>query len=168
MISEKLQEALNDQMNFELYSGYIYLSMSANFEAQNMPGFANWMFIQWQEEFSHAMKFFHYIGERGGKVELRAIQAPDQEWPSALAAFETALHHEQVVTGRINDLVALARAENDQATYNFLQWFVDEQVEEEATADSVVQQLKMMGDFGPGLLMIDREMAGRTFNPPAE
>ena len=168
MISEKLQEALNDQMNFELYSGYIYLSMSANFEAQNMPGFANWMFIQWQEEFSHAMKFFHYIGERGGKVDLRAIQAPDQEWPSALAAIETALHHEQEVTGRINDLVALARAENDQATYNFLQWFVDEQVEEEATADSVVQQLKMMGDFGPGLLMIDREMAGRTFNPPAE
>jgi ferritin len=167
MINEKLQDALNDQMNFELYSGYIYLSMSANFEAQNMPGFASWMFIQWQEEFAHAMKFFHYIGERGGKVELRTIRAPDGQWPSALDAFETALHHERIVTGRFNDLVALARAENDQATYNFLQWFIDEQVEEEATADGIVQQLKMMGDFGPGLLMIDRELAARTFTPPA-
>ncbi len=167
MLTDKIQEALNDQLNFELYSGYIYLAMSADFEAKNLPGFASWMHVQWEEEFAHAMKLFHYVGERGGKVELRGIDQPTQEWPSAQAAFETALHHERIVTGRINQLVELAREEKDQATYNFLQWFVDEQVEEEATADGVLQQLRMMGDFGPGLLMLDRELGARTFTPPA-
>ena len=167
MLDDPIQEALNDQLNFELYSGYIYLSMSAWFEAENYPGFANWMYVQYQEETAHAMKFFDYIAERGGQVQLQAIGAPATTWESPLAAFETALHHERIVTGRINDLVVLARERRDQASYNFLQWFIDEQVEEEAAADGIVSQLKRLGDFGPALMMLDREMAARTFVAPA-
>ncbi len=167
MINKKLQDALNDQLNAELYSSYLYLSMSANFQAANLAGFASWMRIQAQEEIVHAMKFYDYIGERGGKVTLGAVDGPPTEWKTPLAAFEQAYAHEQMVTGRINDLVNLAIDERDHATNGFLQWFVTEQVEEEATADAVVQKLKLIGGDGGGLFMIDQEMGSRVFTPPA-
>ncbi len=167
MISKKLQDALNDQLNAELYSSYLYLSMSAYFQSANLAGFAGWMRIQAQEELVHVMKFYDYVGERGGKVTLGAVDGPPTEWKSPLAAFEQAYAHEQMVTGRINDLVNLAIDERDHATNGFLQWFVTEQVEEEATADAVVQKLKLIGDDGGGMFMVDQEMGARVFTPPA-
>lgn len=167
MISKKLQDALNDQLNAELYSSYLYLSMSAYFQSANLAGFAGWMRIQAQEELVHVMKFYDYVGERGGKVTLGVVDGPPTEWKSPLAAFEQAYAHEQMVTGRINDLVNLAIDERDHATNGFLQWFVTEQVEEEATADAVVQKLKLIGDDGGGMFMVDQEMGARVFTPPA-
>ncbi len=167
MIKDKLQKALNTQLNAELFSSYLYLSMSAYFESINLKGFANWMRVQVQEELVHAMKFYDYITERGSKVTLASIEGPPTEWASPLAVFEHAYQHEQKVTGLINDLVNLAIAEKDHATNNFLQWFVSEQVEEEASADGVVQKLKLMGDARGGLFMIDQELAQRVFTPPA-
>jgi len=145
MIKEKIQDALNKQINAELYSSYLYLSMSAYFESINLKGCANWMRVQTQEELVHAMKFYDYLIERGGKVILSSIESPPTEWPSPLAIFEQAYQHEQKVTGLINGLVDLAIAEKDHATNNFLQWFVSEQVEEEASADEVAQKIKLMG-----------------------
>jgi len=167
MLSKKIQDAINGQTNAELYSAYIYASMSAYFESVNLPGFANWMRVQTQKEVMHAYKFYNYVNERGGRVVLQAIDAPAQEWDSPLAAFEAAYAHEQKVTGLINDLVDLAVSESDHATTNFLQWFVSEQVEEEASADEVVQKLKLVGDAPGGLFMLDREMGQRIFTPPA-
>jgi ferritin len=167
MLSKKIQDAINGQTNAELYSAYIYASMSAYFESVNLPGFANWMRVQTQEEVMHAYKFYNYVNERGGRVVLQAIDAPPQDWDSPLAAFEAAYAHEQKVTGLINDLVDLAVSESDHATTNFLQWFVSEQVEEEASADEVVQKLKLVGDAPGGLFMLDREMGQRVFTPPA-
>jgi len=167
MINEKVEAAFNDQINAETFSAYLYLSMSAYFEGSNLRGFASWMRIQAQEEMVHAMKFFDFINERGGRVNLAAIEAPDTEWDSPLAAFEAAYGHEQYITKRINDLVDLAIAEKDHAANSFLQWFVNEQVEEEASADEIVQKLRLMADAPGGMFMLDREMAGRVFNPPA-
>ena len=167
MIKEKIREALNQQLNAELYSSYLYLSMAAYFESINLKGFANWMRVQTQEELVHAMKFYDFIIERGGKVVLSSIEGPPTEWASPLAVFEHAYKHEQTVTGLINNLVDLATAEQDHATNNFLQWFVAEQVEEEASADEVVQKIKLMGDASGGLFMLDRELAQRVFTPPA-
>jgi ferritin len=141
--------------------------MAAYFETINLKGFANWMRVQTQEELVHAMKFYDFIVERGGKAVLSAIEGPRTEWPSPLAVFEHAYEHEQKVTGLINDLVDLAISEQDHATNNFLQWFVAEQVEEEASADEVVQKIKLMGDASGGLFMLDRELAQRVFTPPA-
>ena len=166
MIKEKIQDALNKQINAELYSSYLYLSMSAYFESINLKGCANWMRVQTQEELVHAMKFYDYLIERGGKVVLSSIESPPTEWPSPLAIFENAYQHEQKVTGLINDLVDLAIAEKDHATNNFLQWFVSEQVEEEASADEAVQKIKLMGDARGGIFMLDRELAQRVFTPP--
>jgi len=166
MIKEKIQDALNEQINAELYSSYLYLSMSAYFESNNLKGCANWMRVQTQEELVHAMKFYDYLIERGGKVVLSSIESPPTEWPSPLAIFENAYQHEQKVTGLINELVDLAIAEKDHATNNFLQWFVSEQVEEEASADEVVQKIKLMGDARGGIFMLDRELAQRVFTPP--
>jgi len=166
MIKEKIQDALNKQINAELYSSYLYLSMSAYFESINLKGCANWMRVQTQEELVHAMKFYDYLIERGGKVILSSIESPPTEWPSPLAIFEQAYQHEQKVTGLINGLVDLAIAEKDHATNNFLQWFVSEQVEEEASADEVVQKIKLMGDARGGIFMLDRELAQRVFTPP--
>jgi len=168
MLGEKLQDAINDQMNAELYSSYLYLSMSAYFQSVNLAGFANWMRIQAQEELVHVMKFYDYVNERGGRVTLKAVDAPPTEWKSPLAAFEHAYEHEQMVTGRINDLVNLAIDERDHATNGFLQWFVTEQVEEEASADGVVQKLKLVGADGGGMFMVDRELGQRVFAPPAD
>ena len=166
MIKENMQKAINQQINAEMYSAYLYLSMSAYFESTNLKGFANWMKAQAQEEMVHAMKFYDYINERGGRVLLTVIEAPPTQWDSSLAVFEYTYKHEQKVTGLINDLVNLAISEADHATNNFLQWFVAEQVEEEASADEVVQKLKLAGDRGGGLFMLDQELGQRVFTLP--
>ena len=166
MLKPNVEQGLNDQINAELYSAYLYLSMAAFFEARNLPGAANWMRIQAQEETVHAMKFFDYVNERGGRVTLTAIDAPGIEWESPLAVFEAAYGHEVMVSERINNLAALAQRENDFATRNVLDWFIAEQVEEEASADAIVQQLKLIAGSGEGLYMIDKELAARVFTPP--
>jgi len=166
MLSKKMQEALNEQINAELYSAYLYLSMSAYFKSINLPGSANWMRVQTQEEMVHAMKIYDYVIERGGRVALEAVSKPVVEWKSPLAAFQAAYKHEQHVTGLINDLVNLAVKEKDHAVNAFLQWFVNEQVEEEASADEVVQKLKQVEKVPAGVFMIDRELGQRVFTPP--
>ncbi|MDU1891222.1 MAG: ferritin [Dysgonomonas sp.] len=168
MLSKKLEAALNAQINAELWSAYLYLSMSAYFAADGKPGFANWFEIQFKEEQDHAMKFFKYVIERGGKVELKPIAKVTQSWKSPLHAFEDTLKHEIVVTGLINDLVALAREEKDYATESMLKWFVDEQVEEEATAQGYIDALKMIKDNGFGIYTLDKELQARTYSPIAE
>ena len=168
MISEKMQKALNAQINAEMFSAYLYLSMAAHFESTNLSGCANWMRIQVQEETFHAMKMYDYLCERGGRVELTAIAGPPAEWPSPLATFEAVLAHEQKVTGLINDLMGVAETEKDRASIIFLQWFVSEQVEEESTADQIIQQLKLMTDAPGGLFMLDRELGQRVFTPPTD
>ena len=166
MIGKKMEKALNEQINAELYSAYLYLSMVAYFESVNLTGFATWMRAQTQEEMMHAMKIYDFINERGGRVILTAIETPPSEWNSPLAAFEAAYAHEQLVTGRINDLVNLAVEEKDHATNAFLQWFVNEQVEEETSADNVVQNLKMAQNAPGALFMIDHELGQRVFTSP--
>ena len=168
MLSERMMKALNKQLNAELYSAYLYLSMAAYFESKNLKGFANWMRVQAQEELMHAMKFFDYINERGGRVYLEAIEKPPTEWKSPLDVFEATYEHEVKVTSMINDLVNMAMEEKDHATYNMLQWFVAEQVEEEASADEIRQQLRMIKEDGRGIMMLDRELKQRTFTPPAQ
>lgn len=168
MISDKMNQALNDQFNAELYSAYLYLSMAAYFEDANLPGFANWMKVQVEEEQFHASKFYSYINERGGKVVLAQIDAPPADWKSTLSVFETTLAHEQKVTGLINDLVFLARDERDNAAEIFLQWFVHEQVEEEDNVGTLLGQLKLVKDNPHALFMIDRELAQRVFTPPVK
>ncbi len=168
MINQKLQDAINEQINAELYSAYIYLSMAAYLEEQDLPGFAHWMRMQHDEEHLHAMKLFDFVLDRDGRVTLTAIGAPQSEWGSALEVFEDALAHEKKVTGLIHALYQLAVDENDYPTQSMLKWFIDEQVEEEKSASDAVAQLKMIGDFGPGLLMMDREMAARMPATAAE
>ncbi len=168
MISKKMQEALNGQVAAEFYSAYLYLSMSAYLESIDLKGFANWMRVQYQEEVSHAEKIFDHVIERDGRAVVKAWEAPPAEWKLALDVFETAYKHEQKVTGLINGLVDQALAEKDHATYNFLQWFVNEQVEEEASVKTIVQQLKLLGDSRAGLFQIDRELGQRTFVSPAD
>jgi ferritin len=162
MLADKMQKALNGQLNAELYSSYLYLSMNAYFKSVNLDGFANWMYYQAQEELEHSMKFYDFVIQRGGKVHLAQIQAPPTEWDGPLAVFEATLAHEQKVTGLINDLVEIALEEHDHATNIFLQWFVSEQVEEEESVGGVLEQLKLMGDAKGGLFMIDRELAKRS------
>jgi ferritin len=168
MIGKKMEEALNDQINAELFSSYLYLAMAAYFDSENLPGFAAWMRVQVQEETFHAMKIFDFVNERGGRVVLKAIEEPAKEWKSPLAAFKAAYEHEQYITGRINDLVNLAVKEKDHATNSFLQWFVNEQVEEETSVDSVVQNLKMAEKAPGALFMLNRELGQRTFTPPTQ
>ncbi|MBE8540025.1 ferritin-like domain-containing protein [Geoglobus acetivorans] len=167
-ISERMVEALNEQLNWELYSAYIYLSMAAYFDSIELKGFANWMRVQWQEEITHAMRFYDYINERGGRVKLHAIQEPKAEWSSPLEAFEEAYNHEVGVTKRIHNLIDLALSEKDYATYNMLQWFVAEQVEEEASTSEIVGKLRIIGEDKHALLMLDQELGKRRFNPPAD
>lgn len=167
MLSKKMLGALNKQINAETYSAYLYLSMAAYTKSLGLDGFENWFRAQAQEELTHAMKFFDYVNERGGRVTLTAIDAPETSWKSPLAVFEATLKHEQHVTSLINKLVDLAVQESDHATANMLQWFVAEQVEEEATADGIRQKLALVGDRGNALYMIDRELASRVFTPAA-
>ena len=166
MISKKMAEALNGQINAEFYSAYLYLSMEAYFESMNLPGFANWMRAQIQEEAMHAMKIYDFVNEHSGRVLLKSVAQPPTEWESPLAAFEAAYKHEQKVTGLINDLVNLAIEEKDHATNTFLQWFVNEQVEEESSVSQVVQKLKMIDKAPGGQFLIDRELGQRVFTPP--
>jgi ferritin len=168
MLTDKMQKALNGQMNAELYSSYLYLSMNAYFKSVNLDGFANWMYYQAQEELEHAMKFYDFICQRGGRVQLAQIEAPPSEWNSPLAVFEDTLAHEQKVTGLINDLVEIANEQRDHASQIFLQWFVSEQVEEEDSVGGVLEQLKLMGEAKGGLFMMDREMAKRRPSGGAE
>lgn len=162
-----MDQALNEQVNAEMYSAYLYLSMESYFKSTNLNGFANWMRAQTQEEMMHAMKIYDFINERGGRVTLKAIEGPPTRWNSPLDVFEAVFEHEQKVTGLINALVDLAIQEKDHATNSFLQWFVAEQVEEEASADEALQQLKMMENAPGGMFMLDRELGQRVFTPPA-
>lgn len=160
-----LEQAYNEQINAEMYSAYLYLSMSADFEAQNLKGFASWMKVQAQEEMAHAMKFYNFVQERGGKVELLAMNKPPGSWENPTVAFEAAFQHEQMITSRINKLVELAAQEKDFASNGILQWFTDEQVEEEASVDEVLQKLKLAKDAPGAIFMIDKEMEARVFVP---
>ncbi|MFW6268931.1 MAG: ferritin [Bacillota bacterium] len=162
MLNDKVETALNEQINAELYSAYLYQAMGAYFESVDLEGFAQWMDLQADEEISHARKIYDYVNERGGRVILESIEAPPSEWENPTKAFENAYEHEQKVTAMINDLVDIADQENDRATYSFLQWFVDEQVEEEDSVDSIVQKLKMIGSSGSGLFMLNNELGQRT------
>ena len=166
MLTSKTQEALNKQLNAELYSSYLYLSMSAFFESQSLAGMANWMRIQAEEELGHALKFFDFINERNGRVVLAQVDAPEIEWGSVLDAFKDTLTHEQKVTSLINELVNLSISEKDHAANAFLQWFVTEQVEEESAAQAIVDKLKLTGQDGMALFMLDAELGQRT-PPPA-
>lgn len=168
MVSEKMQDALNKQLNAELYSAYLYLAMSAYFEDSDLPGFANWMKIQAQEELSHGMKFYDYLIRRGKRVKLDEIEKPATSWESPLNVFEQVLSHEEKVTGLINQLVDLAQDEKDHATNNFLQWFVAEQVEEEESAGGLLQKVRLASKSPTSLLMLDNELAQRVYHPPAE
>jgi len=168
MIKENVLNALNYQLNAELYSAYLYLSMESYFESIELTGFGNWMRVQVQEELAHAMKFYDYIVQRGERVILSSIEEPPSQWESPQSAFEHVYKHEQKVTGLINTLVDLAMSESDHATNNFLQWFVAEQVEEEESSGGVLQKIKLSGDSKSGLFMLDSELAQRVFTPPAE
>lgn len=161
MISKKLQDAFNEQIQAEMGSAYLYLSMSAYFHDINMEGMAHWMEVQAKEEQTHAEKFFKHIVERGGRVELLAIEKPKFEWASPLDAFSDALKHEKYITGRINNLVKMASEENDYAAGAFLQWFVTEQVEEEANASKIVAMLEKIKDSANGLFMLDHKLGER-------
>lgn len=167
MLNSKIQDAFNAQINAELYSSYLYLAMAAYFDSVGLSGFSNWMKVQVQEEAMHAMKFYDYINERGGRVALTAIDTPDSDWSSPLAAFEHVCAHEAKVTASINNLMDLAIEERDHASSSFLQWFVTEQVEEEATAGELVQQLRLVGEHGNGIFMMDRELGQRVFTAAA-
>jgi len=168
MISQKLQDAINYQINRELFSEYYYLSMASYFNSAGLSGFENFFLIQVEEERFHAMKMYNFLNERGARVNLQAIEAPKTEFKSALEVFELAYDHEKLVSKLINDLMDLAIKENDHAAKNHLNWFVEEQVEEEASMDTILNKLKLIGGEGHGLLMLDNELAQRVFNPPAK
>ena len=160
-ISDKMEAALNEQIKNELYSAYLYLSMSAYSESKNFKGFAHWLKLQAKEELEHAMKIYDFIFERGGKAVLKAIDEPPKEWDSFLDLFKNVYEHENKVTDMINNLLKMAREENDYATEVFLHWFIDEQVEEESSADEIVQKLTLAGDQINALMLIDRALAER-------
>lgn len=168
MMNKKVEAAINKQINAEIYSAYLYLSMNAYFHSINLPGFANWMRVQALEELTHADKFYTFLVSRGGQIKLEAVDGPPVQWKSPLDVFENSFKHEQKVTSLINNLVDLSLKEKDHATNSMLKWFVDEQVEEEANAENIVKQLKLMGDSGHGLYMLDRELAQRVFVPPVQ
>lgn len=165
MLSKKLEDALNAQINAELWSAYLYLSMSAYFAKDGKSGFENWFRVQALEEKDHAMKFLDYIITRNGQVDLQPIKAVPKTWKNPLDVFEASLKHEKTVTTMINDLVALAKDEKDYATENMLKWFVDEQIEEEATVTKHIDSLKMIGDNGFGIYTMDKELKSRAYTP---
>lgn len=166
-IKTSIEKAINDQIQAEIYSAYLYKSMEAYFHNLNLKGFANWMNVQAQEEWVHAMKFYTYLVDRSGKVNLKVIDAPPVKWESPENVFAEAYKHEQFVTDRINKLMDVAISESDHATIAMLQWFVTEQVEEEANSSGVLEQIKLSGNNGNGLFLIDKELALRVFTPPA-
>ncbi len=161
MIGQKMQDALNEQIKHELESGYLYLSMATYFHDAGLDGMAKWMKAQALEEQEHAMKIFDHIIERGGRVNLKALAEPQKEWESPLEAFKAAYDHEMFITSKIDELVDLAKKENDHPAESMLEWFVDEQVEEEDSASSIVSLLERASDSGNGLVMVDRELGKR-------
>ncbi len=165
MISKRLESAINKQINAEFWSAYLYLSMSAHFSNQGLSGFANWFKVQFQEEQDHALKFMNYLISKGNKVELQPIETVQTSWESILEAFEHTLAHERVVTGLINELASIAREEKDFASENMLQWFINEQVEEEETAQGMIDSLKLIGGNGFGIYTMDKELGQRTYTP---
>jgi len=165
MISKKVQDAINAQINEELFSAYLYAAMRSYFERINLKGFANWMRLQFEEELFHARKFAEYLYERSGSVELKAIKAPQADWASPLAAFEATYKHECHISQCINKIATLAQKEDDHATRTFIEFYITEQVEEEANADAMVQNLKLVQDAPGGLFLLDREAGQRTVSP---
>lgn len=166
MINEKLQNAFNDQINKELYSEYLYLAMKTYFMEQNLMGFVNWFDCQVQEEHAHAIGMFNYLNERGGKIELLPIDKPEFSGKTPLEIFEEVLKHEQYVTSRINTVYDVAEEVRDRAAMKFLDWYIDEQVEEEASVSGVLATLRLIGDDKNALLLLDKDLATRVFNPP--
>ncbi|MHC1779199.1 MAG: ferritin [Bacteroidales bacterium] len=161
--NKNVQEILNKQVNAEFWSAYLYLSMSSYFAQRGLPGFANWMRIQFQEETSHALKIFDYVISRGGEMKLEPIAAVETEWKNPMDVFESTYKHECIVTDMISNCYEVAVKEKDHATANMLQWFVNEQAEEEENALAIIDQLKYIGDNGPALLLLDKELATRVF-----
>lgn len=166
-MNKKMEKAINQQINEEAFSAYLYLQMSAWFAEQGLNGFANWMRVQNQEETFHMTKFYDFVIQRGGSIELEAIEKPQQSWKNPLDAFQATLKHEQHITACIDKLVNLARDEKDNASFNFLQWYVSEQVEEEDNVTTLISKLKLAGDNSALMYMIDQELAARVFTPPA-
>lgn len=167
MISAKLQEAINNQINAEFWSAYLYLAMSQYFESEGHPGFANWFKVQFKEEQAHAEIFMNYLNSRGGRVVLKPIAEVPESWASPLAAYQQTLEHEEKVTAMINEIYHIAVEEKDYATCSKLDWFVEEQVEEEETARGLIDQLKMIGDNGLALYTLNQELATRVYTEPA-
>jgi len=163
MLSKKMEKALNEQINKEMYSAYLYMAMSADTTYRGLDGFANWFMVQYHEEMEHATRIYNYINEQGGKVELQGIDQPPTKFKDPLDMFKKTLEHEQFITKSIHELVDLAKKENDYATEIFLQWFVTEQIEEEANDNEIIGKLEMVGNKGNGLYLIDRELAQRKF-----
>ncbi|HHD82785.1 MAG TPA: ferritin [Bacteroidetes bacterium] len=168
MLSKRLEDAINAQINAELYSAYLYLSMAQYFESIGLKGFANWMNVQFQEEQYHAFKFVDYINERGGRVFLKTIEQPKTVWGSPLEVMEDTLKHEEKVTSLINNLIDLSIEEKDHMTTNFLQWYIAEQVEEESNDKEIIDKIKLVGDRGNGMFMLDKELGTRVFTPPTK
>lgn len=166
MINEKMQNAFNDQINKELYSEYLYLGMKTYFSELNLQGFVNWFDVQIQEEHAHAMGMYDYLIERGGKVQLAAIEAPEIKGKTPLEVFEQVLSHEEFVTSRINALMDVAEEVKDRAALSFLDWYLKEQVEEESSVGGVLATLKLIGDDKKALLMLDKDLAARVFTAP--
>jgi ferritin len=162
-INKKVEDAINKQVNAEIYSAYLYLGMSSKCAELNLKGFSNWFYVQAQEEMTHAMKFYKFVLERGGHPVLPAIEGVPTEWKSPLAMFEAAYEHEQKVTALINGIMDIAIAERDHATASMLNWFIDEQVEEEANSSELAEKLKLIGESREGLFMLDKELSTRVF-----
>ncbi|MBN2525813.1 MAG: ferritin [Deltaproteobacteria bacterium] len=168
MIKQRVQDALNEQINAEIYSSYMYYSMAAWFDSISLEGFAHWLRVQALEELTHVQKITGYLTERGGRAVMKAVDGPPTDWQSPLACFEEVYAHECKVTELINNLMDVALEERDHATVSFLKWFVDEQIEEESNTDTAVQKLKLVEGNKGGLFMLDREMDARTFVMPPE
>lgn len=167
MLTNKVQDALNAQINAELWSAYLYLSMAMHFQAEGRAGVANWFNIQFKEEQAHAQILMNYVNQRGGRVVLAPIAAVPTSWDSILDAFKATLEHERKVTGLINNLFSLAEQEKDYATRDRLQWFVSEQVEEEDNCRTLIDKFSLVGDNGMGIYMLDNELAARTYTEPS-
>jgi ferritin len=168
MLGKKMEAAINEQINKELFSAYLYMSMSADSANKGLKGFANWFMVQYHEEMLHAMKFYEYITRQGGKVTLKAIAEPPQTFESPMDMFQKTLKHEQFITQSINDLVNLAIQEKEHASQTFLQWYVTEQVEEEENDNDIIAQLKLIGSDTAGLFMLDKELATRMLTVPSD
>ena len=167
MLSDKMVKTINEQINKEMYSGYLYMAMSANSTELGLDGFAKWFMVQYHEEMFHAMKMYEYLADQGVKIVLDAIAKPRDSWKTAMEMVKETYEHEKTVTASIHNLMMIAKEENDFATTAFLEWYVTEQVEEEKNAQDIINQLKLAGD-GPGLFMIDRELGARTLTVPSD